>query len=81
MLQFSFAGDTGEGPTSPQVATTHSAAPDPSDRPLATTTPRTFVFHTCREVREAGAYPLRRGERGYGPHLDRNGNGLACEPE
>lgn len=25
------------------------------------------------------AAPVRRGEPGYGPHLDRNGDGIGCE--
>jgi hypothetical protein len=36
------------------------------------------VFANCTEARAAGAAPVRRGEPGYGPHLDRDGVG--CEP-
>lgn len=38
------------------------------------------VFANCAEARAAGAAPVRRGEPGYGPHLDRDGDGVACEP-
>lgn len=31
-------------------------------------------------ARAAGAAPIRIGEPGYGPHLDRDGDGIACEP-
>ncbi|MFE5687107.1 excalibur calcium-binding domain-containing protein [Streptomyces sp. NPDC056512] len=36
-------------------------------------------FANCAEVRVAGASPVREGEPGYGPHLDRDGDGIGCE--
>ena len=33
----------------------------------------------CAAVRAAGAAPVHRGDPGYGPHLDRDGDGVACE--
>ena len=40
------------------------------------------VFVNCAEARTAGAAPVQRGEPGYGPHLDRDGDGdgVGCEP-
>jgi Excalibur calcium-binding domain len=38
------------------------------------------VFANCAAARVAGAAPVRRGEPGYGPHLDRDGDGVGCEP-
>lgn len=38
------------------------------------------VYANCTEARAAGAAPVRRGEPGYGPHLDRDGDGVGCEP-
>jgi len=38
------------------------------------------AFRNCTEARAAGAAPVRRGDRGYGPHLDRDGDGVGCEP-
>ena len=38
------------------------------------------AFRNCAAARAAGAAPVRRGEPGYGPHLDRDGDGIACEP-
>lgn len=38
------------------------------------------LFANCAEARAAGVAPVRRGEPGYGPHLDRDGNGVGCEP-
>ena len=37
------------------------------------------AFANCTEAREAGAAPVREGEPGYGPHLDRDSDGIACE--
>ena len=36
-------------------------------------------YSNCTEVENAGAAPIRRGDPGYGPHLDRDGDGVACE--
>lgn len=37
------------------------------------------AFRNCAEARAAGAAPVRRGDPGYGPHLDRDGDGVGCE--
>ncbi|WP_314247450.1 excalibur calcium-binding domain-containing protein [Streptomyces sp. DSM 40907] len=36
-------------------------------------------YRDCTAVRQAGADPIRRGDPGFGPHLDRDGDGVACE--
>jgi hypothetical protein len=36
-------------------------------------------YDNCTAVRDAGADPIRRGDPGYGRHLDRDGDGVACE--
>lgn len=36
-------------------------------------------FRNCSEARAAGAAPVRRGDSGYGRHLDRDGDGIGCE--
>ena len=38
-----------------------------------------FSYRNCREARAAGVAPLYRGQPGYGTHLDRDGDGVACE--
>jgi hypothetical protein len=49
--------------------------------PAASATPgASEVFRNCAEARAAGAAPVRRGEAGYGSHLDRDGDGVGCEP-
>ena len=37
------------------------------------------AFQNCSHARAAGAAPVRRGEPGYGPHLDRDNDGVGCE--
>ncbi|WP_225310192.1 excalibur calcium-binding domain-containing protein [Microbacterium testaceum] len=44
----------------------------------STGTPAPY-YANCTEVRAAGAAPLYRGQPGYGSHLDRDGDGVACE--
>lgn len=36
------------------------------------------AFANCDEARRAGRAPLFRGEPGYAPHLDPDGDGFAC---
>lgn len=38
------------------------------------------AYANCTEARTAGAAPVYRGQPGYGPHLDRDGDGIGCEP-
>lgn len=37
------------------------------------------AYANCAAARAAGAAPVMRGEAGYGPHLDRDGDGIGCE--
>jgi hypothetical protein len=36
-------------------------------------------YVNCTAARAAGAAPIRYGEPGYARHLDRDGDGVACE--
>lgn len=36
-------------------------------------------YRNCTAVRDAGAAPIRRGDPGFDSHLDRDGDGIACE--
>lgn len=38
------------------------------------------LYDNCAEAGAAGDLPILRGQRGYGRHLDRDGDGVACEP-
>ena len=42
-------------------------------------TSQAVYYENCTEAREAGVTPIREGEPGYAPHLDRDGDGIACE--
>ena len=46
----------------------------------ATTAAGAPYYRNCDAARAAGVAPLRRGEPGYAPHLDRDNDGIACEP-
>jgi len=37
-------------------------------------------YRNCDAARAAGAAPIRAGQPGYRPGLDRDGDGIACEP-
>lgn len=40
---------------------------------------RSTYYPSCRLARAAGVTPIRRGSAGYSAHLDRDGDGIACE--
>lgn len=46
------------------------------DRPSGSAT---GAYGNCAAARAAGAAPVRRGQAGYGGHLDRDGDGIGCE--
>ncbi|GED98496.1 excalibur calcium-binding domain-containing protein [Gordonia crocea] len=54
------------------VAPTAVAAPGPGATAVKS-------YKNCTEAREDGAAPIHRGEDGYADHLDRDGDGIACE--
>lgn len=39
-----------------------------------------MYFRNCSEARAAGVAPIMRGNPGYAAHLDRDHDGIACEP-
>src|SRR5690242_1572913 len=53
----------------PPPRTTRAAPPPPPD----------VYYANCAAVRAAGKAPLYRGQPGYRPGLDRDGDGVACE--
>ncbi|MCK2241609.1 MULTISPECIES: excalibur calcium-binding domain-containing protein [unclassified Crossiella] len=56
-----------------------SPEPPPAPEPTRQTKPAPVYYKNCDDVRSKGAAPLHRGEPGYGKHLDRDGDGVACE--
>lgn len=49
------------------------------DRSKAKATSLGGAYRNCTAARAAGAAPVYRGEPGYGPHLDRDNDGVGCE--
>lgn len=50
-------------------------------RPQRAETSRSGVFYrNCAAARAAGAAPIYRGQPGYRPEMDGDGDGVACEP-
>ena len=70
-------------PAPRQVAPAPQPAPtaSPRPRPAAPTPapPAELHFSSCKEARAAGYSHMRRGEPGYSPHLDGDGDGIACD--
>ena len=52
-----------------------AAAPRPAPAPA----PAAGPFENCSAAQAAGEAPVRRGDPGYGAHLDGDGDGVACE--
>ncbi|MDX6764352.1 excalibur calcium-binding domain-containing protein, partial [Streptomyces sp. F8] len=59
--------------------TARTTAPAPDDDATGGGGGGNVSYANCAAVRAAGADPIRRGDPGYGRHLDRDGDGVACE--
>ena len=55
------------------------SAPRYQPSPQASSFSGGISYRNCSEARSAGAAPVRRGEPGYGQHLDRDNDGIGCE--
>jgi hypothetical protein len=74
----------GPGSASTQAAVPRAAQPAPQPAPVpapvAPAPPAGAVYYAnCTAVRAAGAAPIHRGDPGYAPKLDRDGDGIGCE--
>ena len=73
---------TGTSASAPAPKPTRAPAPKPSSapkpKPVAPARPSS-PFKNCTAARDAGAAPVYLGDPGYGPHLDRDGDGVGCE--
>lgn len=65
-------------PTALFAAPSSSQSTTPSRSNAAAAT-RTTAYRNCTEARNAGAAPVKRGDPGYGSHLDRDNDGVGCE--
>ncbi|WP_277441807.1 excalibur calcium-binding domain-containing protein [Streptomyces sp. SPB162] len=75
-----------ETPTQPvtpsQPPTPTDEPPTPAETPSSSPSPEgPAYFRDCDEARAAGAAPLFAGDPGYRSGLDRDGDGVACEPK
>ena len=59
-------GDSGSGEGSEEEATPESE-------------PQKEFYANCKEAKAAGAAPMYKGDPGYRPELDRDGDGSACD--
>ncbi|WP_405187973.1 excalibur calcium-binding domain-containing protein [Streptomyces anulatus] len=62
---------------------TPTANPTPAgnaSKPPKATDPAPAYYENCDAARAAGAAPVEEGDPGYAPHLDRDGDGVGCEP-
>lgn len=75
--------------TTPRPTRTSTPPPQPTSEPEPEPTsepesepeqpPAEVFYDNCTEVKEAGAAPIYAGQPGFGSHLDRDGDGVACE--
>jgi micrococcal nuclease len=64
----------------PKPAPVTKAAPPPPPVEATEEAPAHSAYYAnCSAAKAAGAAPLHRGEPGYRPALDRDGDGVACE--
>ena len=61
------------------IHTQFKEPPAPAPAPSPAPQPPQAYYPNCDAVRNAGRAPIYRGQPGYGPHLDRDGDGIACE--
>ncbi|WP_244282883.1 excalibur calcium-binding domain-containing protein [Streptomyces flavidovirens] len=69
--------------TRPAPKVTPKATQTPKPRKATkpkTVAPPPVYYENCDAARAAGAAPVRSGDPGYGRHLDRDGDGVGCEP-
>jgi hypothetical protein len=53
--------------------------PEPAYSPPERLAEPPAYYRNCSAARAAGAAPVREGDPGYAPHLDRDGDGVGCE--
>ncbi|MDX3559056.1 excalibur calcium-binding domain-containing protein [Streptomyces europaeiscabiei] len=64
-------------PAEPDPVAPEPVEPEPADP--TTAPPADVYYENCDAARAAGAAPVHAGDPGYGPHLDRDGDGVGCE--
>lgn len=70
---------TPEPETKPPAPAPAPVDEQPKQQPEEAQNSQERTFRNCKEAKAAGAAPLYRGQPGYSPKLDRDGDGVACE--
>ena len=80
-LTLGFGGTTLLFPASvtPAQGVNKLVSESPAMSPDAPAAANSIDYASCSAVRVAGAAPIRRGQPGYGRHLDGDGDGVGCE--
>ncbi|MFZ3473566.1 excalibur calcium-binding domain-containing protein [Streptomyces sp. 4.24] len=63
----------------PAPAVTPAKPKPPASSPTPAPGPKDVYYKNCTEAKAAGVTPIHRGEPGYGKHLDRDNDGIACD--
>ena len=63
----------------PRGGTTPESEPEPQKESDSKPEPQKEYYASCKEAKAAGVAPLYKGDPGYRPELDRDGDGIACE--
>ena len=69
----------GTGPSASSIALDAGQAPRNNLTGYVTPSATGGAFRNCTAARTAGAAPVKRGDPGYGSHLDRDNDGVGCE--
>jgi Excalibur calcium-binding domain len=65
--------------SAPAADETFASTPVPIYTPPQRVAEPSAYYRNCSAARAAGAAPVRDGDPGYAPHLDRDGDGVGCE--
>lgn len=63
----------------PEPVVPAAPEPAPAEPAPAEPVPVQAYYKNCTEARAAGAAPIYQGQPGYASHLDRDGDGIACD--
>ncbi len=73
------AGPEGKQGQPGEDADASATEPETTEDAPASPDPESAYYENCDAARDAGAAPVYVGDPGYGGHLDRDGDGVACE--
>ena len=74
-----FGGGGSDSGESSKGGTTPESEPEPQKESDSKPESQKEYYASCKEAKAAGVAPLYKGDPGYRPELDRDGDGIACE--